>query len=377
MKILFVDAKTNELNALAQRFKDSHQQVAVVSDAYAAIEALTKAKFDVVISLLSLPKIDGIELFNTISDKFPSMVRVLINDTVATLEPKQLSNSAHYVYQLPVDIHDIVTTITELKDSRSLITKEAIIKAVAQVKTLPSPPKVYMQLNAMLKDSATDSQKISEVIAQDPALTAKVLQFSNNTFMTKGKSLNSIADAITKMGVDTLCCIVMTAELFSYEPNIADFSLIEEQLHGLSTARLAASMVKAELKQQAMLAGLLHDIGKLVLYEMDPALTKKYFQHRSATSDNTLLENKIFGTNHSHIGGYLLHMWSFSYSLIEAIILHHAPQKLLGSSFGVAQAVYVADKLLREQEIDAKLITHYKLESVLDKLSQRAIKFKH
>ena len=52
MKILFVDAKTHELNALAQRFKDSHQQVALVSDAYAAIEALTKTKFDVVISLI-------------------------------------------------------------------------------------------------------------------------------------------------------------------------------------------------------------------------------------------------------------------------------------------------------------------------------------
>jgi len=377
MRILLVDSPTHELAQVKHSFQQSGWQVATVHNAFAAIDALAKTKFDILISLLTLPKVNGVDLLKAVADKFPSIVRVLINDGAETQAKSKLAENSHLLYDLPLDIDKVNSAIARLSASKSAITKDAIVKAVANVKTLPSPPKVYMQLNAMLKHSNTDSQKISEVIAQDPALAAKVLQFSNNALMSKGKSLTSIADAITKMGVDTLCCIVMTAELFSYEPDIQDFSIVQEQLHGLSTARLAASMVKPELKQQAMLAGLLHDIGKLVLYEMDPKLTQEFFKQKSAKRDNILLEGKIFGTNHAHIGGYLLHIWSFSYALIEALVLHHSPEKLLKKSFGVAQAVYAANKLIRDQELDAAFVKHYKLEGVMEKLQQRADKLRH
>ena len=377
MRILLVDSPTHELAQVKHCFQQSGWQVATVHNAFAAIDALAKTKFDILISLLTLPKVDGADLLKAVADKFPSIVRVLVNDGAETQAESKLAQNSHLLYDLPLDIDKVNGAIARLSASKSAITKDAIVKAVANVKTLPSPPKVYMQLNAMLKNANTDSQKISEVIAQDPALAAKVLQFSNNALMSKGKSLTSIADAITKMGVDTLCCIVMTAELFSYEPDIQDFSIVQEQLHGLSTARLAASMVKPELKQETMLAGLLHDIGKLVLYEMNPKLTQEFFKQKSTKRDNIQLESKIFGTNHAHIGGYLLHIWSFSYVLIEALVLHHSPEKLLKKSFGVAQAVYAANKLIREQELDTAFVKHYKLESVMEKLQQRAEKFRH
>lgn len=261
------------------------------------------------------------------------------------------------------------------------ITKKIIVKAVASIKTLPSPPKVYMQLTALLNEKNTDSQKIALVIMQDPALAAKVLQFSNSAILSAGKGTNhkvlsSIPEAITKMGVDTLCCIVMTAELFSYNPDIDGFSIIKEQLHSLATAKMAASMVKPELKQDAMLAGLLHDIGKVVLYEINPTLTQTFFKHRNANKDNILLEQKVFGTDHCQIGGYLLHLWKFSLPLIEAIVLHHSPNKLHRKSFGVPQAVYVANQLLHGHELSEDFVTHYQLTPVLDKLKDKALKIK-
>jgi HD-like signal output (HDOD) protein len=135
-------------------------------------------------------------------------------------------------------------------------------------------------------------------------------------------------------------------------------------------------MVKVELKRDALLAGLLHDIGKIVLFEMDVKLTKKYFQYRVKSANNNALEQKVFGTDHNHIGGYLLHMWSFSYHLIEAVVMHHRPEKLLKKSFGIAQAVYLADMLLREQQPEPKFIEHFKLESVLESLEKRAAKLR-
>jgi len=373
MNILLVDNANRELTSVKSALQDDHQ-LTLVDDAFNALAVLAKKKYDLVITVFTLDKMDGEELLKSITTEYPSIVRVLIIDTLSSDVAKKVSNVAHQLFCQPIDTSKVCITIKKLSPCKQAVTKEAIIKAVAKVKTLPSPPKVYMQLNAMLQDSNTDSQKIAEVITQDPALTAKVLQFSNNSFL-KGKSVNSINDAITRMGVDTLCCIVMTAEMFSYQVDIEGFDIEKEQLHALATAKLAASLVKPEFKQQAMIAGLLHDIGKLVLYQIDGKLTKTFFKHKSTNSDNLPLEKKVFSSNHCHIGGYLLHLWSFSYKTIEAIILHHNPEKLLKKDFAIAQAVYVANKLTTEQEIDPTFIQHYKLDKVLEKLQLRAAKF--
>ncbi|MFT5756172.1 MAG: putative nucleotidyltransferase with HDIG domain [Alteromonadaceae bacterium] len=374
MNILIIDASQPQLKTLQAGFEKSNSSLIYINELDFSMNTLTTAKFNVVIISAALKKISAVKLLASLTNSFPAMVRVVISDQSTLL--KHVDGLAHYNYMQPINTKNIVQTITSLAENQKAITKESIIKAVALVKTLPSPPKVYMQLNAVLKENNADSKKISDIISQDPALAAKVLQFSNNAFMNKGKTLNSISDAITKMGLDALCCIVMTAELFSYEPDIKGFSLLDQQLHCLATAKLAASLVKPELKQAAMLAGLLHDIGKIVLFEMNPKLTSLYLKNYKLTANNTALENKVFKTNHCQIGAYLLHMWSFSYTLIEAIILHHSPEKLLGKSFGVAQAVYLADTLLHEREPCTKFIEHYKMQGILEKLQDRALRLK-
>jgi HD-like signal output (HDOD) protein len=378
MKVLIVDNADQALLALKQAFYDGPCQTAYVDNGKHALKALSQYKFDVIISVINLGKISGVELLKAISHKYPSMIRVAItHDDDSDKKINNLaSNICHYTFTLPLNTSQIHQSISAIGEDNRAITKEHIVKAVSKVKTLPSPPKVYLQLNAILAESNTDSEKISEIISQDPALAAKVLQFSNSSFMNQGKPINSITEAITRMGIETLCCIVMTAELFSYEPDIPEFSLIKEQLHCLSTAKLAASLVKPELKREALLAGLLHDIGKLVLFEIDPALTKDYFKYKTNSCDNISLEQKIFGTDHCHISGYLLHMWSFSYQLIAAVVNHHKPEQLLKNSFGIAQAVYLADTLIREQIPCPNFIQHFKLDSVMEALEKRASKLR-
>lgn len=369
MKILIIDNVDNQLLELKQELLKSRAQFAHVNSLNSAISALSQHKFTVVICVSNVDKNDGNIIFDMIAKKFPTIVRILIRDN-----EQKANNSAHYCFAQPIECKSIISTMAKLAVNNAAITKDIIVKTVANIKTLPSPPKVYMQLNAVLKDSNTDSQKIAQIIQQDPALTAKVLQFSNSSFPTGGKPMMNIGDAITKMGIDTLCCIVMTAELFSYTPKIKNFSILEEQLHCLATAKLAASMVKPELKQDTMIAGLLHDIGNVVLFEINEKSTASFFMHRINNENNIDLENKIFASDHCHVGGYLLHIWGFSYHIIEAIILHHRPDKLLQKNFGIAQAVYLANALVHQQTPDAEFIAHYKLAGVIDNLSKRAEK---
>ena len=372
MKILLVDGRTKSLVKFKDLFSKSQLISAYFEDPLLAIKSLSKSKFDVVLCADDLIKTNAFNLLKAISIKCPTLVRICLT----TSEDKSFNKIAHYVFTANVNHLDIIKTIKALETSQKRITKAVIVKAVASVKTLPSPPKVYMQLNSVLKNNNTDDDKIAEIISQDPALVAKVLQFSNTSFMSNGKKLTNIAEAITKMGVETLSCIVMTAELFSYQPDIPNFSLQDEQLHSLSTARFAASLVNNELKHDALLVGLLHDIGKLVLFEIDKALTLRYFDNCARTSSDILLEKKIFATDHCQIGAYLLHMWSFPYHIIEAILNHHNPKDLLTGKFGIAQALYLADCLLKGQEVNLKFIEHFKLANSIDKIQTKAERYK-
>lgn len=369
MNVLLIDGKSGALISLNEIFKQHRCSTTYFEDPILALKSFSKHKFDVVICAEDIAKTSAFNFLKAVSIKYPTIIRTAYTDKREGLAIERIS---HYIFESSQDEKEIVSTITALESSKKAITKNVIVKAVASVKTLPTPPKVYMQLNAILKNNNSDSEKIADIIGQDPALVAKVLQFSNTAFLPNGKKLTNITEAITKIGVETLSCIVMTAEMFSYEPDIPNFSLQEEQLHSLATAKFAASMVDKSQKHDALLAGLLHDIGKLVLFEIDKALTLKYFDNNARTSSDILLEKRIFTTDHCQIGAYLLHVWSFPYEIIDSVLNHHSPENLLNKPFGVAQSVYLANALLKEEELDIAFVETFNLQDSLEKLSKNA-----
>ncbi|WP_448212726.1 HDOD domain-containing protein [Colwellia sp. MEBiC06753] len=370
MKLLLVGASEADQAIVKQVFSRGNHLLSIVESSELTLELLQSERYDVLVADNQLADIS--ELLSQFEAYAPLAVRIVLCAKRNNLG----HDNSHFQLNKPLKAAHLVKVLESAIPYNKAITKQVIVKAVNNVTSLPSPPKVYMQLNELLKDDTTDSGKIAEIIGRDPSLVAKVMQFVNSSAMSKGKKINNISDAITKMGVDTLCCIVMTAEMFSYQLNIPDFSIEKEQLHSLSTAKLAASLVKPELKANALLAGLLHDIGKLVLFDIDSVQTKKFFKNRFNSSDNILLERKIFATDHANIGGYLLHLWGFDYSVIESIVLHHQPKKLLAMPFGVAHAIYIADTLLRERELADEFIAKFNLTPVLDKIVDRANRFR-
>lgn len=376
MKILLIQTKAKELQIVEDSLKHSQYQIFNACSVKQAVSYLAEHQFNLVITLNILGKVSGLDFLKAIQKKFPKAARFIVDNSNEEQDDSfDISQVAHASFSLPISGPQIKTSIHNICVQQSSITSKSIVHAVKNAKTLPSPPKVYLQLNHILQSKSVDSEQIAKIVAQDPALTAKVLQFSNSAFINKGQPIVSITDAITRMGVEMLSAIVMTAELFVHESSIEGFSIENEQQHSLATAKLAASLVKPELKQQAMIAGLLHDIGKLVLFEIDKELSQRYFNQCNTTTDNMLLERKIFNCDHSQVGAYLLHTWSFSFELIQAITHHHDSKALRDSNFGAAQAVYVANKLLHDQAICPEFIQHFKLENTLDSLKKRAEKF--
>lgn len=371
MNAIFLSSSATIVEPFRSVLRQLGWQTSLVDNAQAAALMCKQSKVDAVLVYFDgAPQCE--QLLAALAKKQPKVVRVALVDNADVLHKQRASMVAHQTLivetALP-DFHDLMVSLTA---NKQVLNKQKITRAIKQVKTLPSPPKTYLRLNSLLQDPATDSQKIADVVAQDPALAAKVLQFANTPFIAGGSKITDIVEAITRAGVDTLCCIVMTAELFAYEPNIAGYSVEEEQLYSLSMAKFTSSLVSAELKASAMLAGLLHGIGKLVLYEIDSELTAKFYQAKPHADNMLALEAQIFGVTHAQIGGYLLHLWGFSPDIIEAVILYGRPEKLKRKRFDIAAATYTANQLLRQQPLASDFEAHYQLTSVLAKLQKRA-----
>lgn len=374
MRVLFISFAETLVEPFRQFLREMGCQTAHAKTAKQAALLFRENKFQVVISHFCEEQPDNIEIMKVLRKQQPKVIRLALLDR-AHIHLKQLAcKFAHEALTSEFDKSEFSRVFQSLSTTSKTINKEELNRVVKKIKTLPSPPKIYLRLQSLMQDPATDANKIASVIAEDPALVAKVLQCSNSSFLSKGREVTSIQEAITRVGMDTLCCIVMTAELFNTQPDIDGFNVEAEQQHSLATAQLATSLVKPELKSPTMLAGLLHAIGKLALYDIDKSLTQKFFKLKTDSSDVLTLERKIFGIDHAQLGGFILHHWGFSHQIIEAVLLHVRPKKLLRNQFEAGAGVYTANNLIKEASLAEDFISHFQLAPVLDKLNEKAQK---
>jgi HD-like signal output (HDOD) protein len=361
MKVMFVDDEIMILKGLKRAFFRNKWQILFADSGNKALKILEQESVDFIVSDMRMPGMNGVELFEKVATLYPQVVRIILSGHSDEEAAKKACFVAHQWFNKPCQPQVLEEMLEHIYKIKGSLPQENVQQLVGKIKTLPSPPKVYMQLSAAIKDKSMDIDSISKIIGDDPALVAKILQLTNTSFFSNGKQVESISEAITRLGVDLVCCIVITAETYDKISEIPGYSIIDEQKHCLSTARLAASMVEPSLRQETILVGLLHNIGKFILYEVSPQAMAVYIEKRIIGADNIDLEQRLFYADHTQLAGYLLHLWNFSYKLIENIVLHHQPRKLTQNVFGSGAAVYVASRLLRKQEVDKTFIEHFNL----------------
>ncbi|QBG35044.1 HDOD domain-containing protein [Litorilituus sediminis] len=375
MRVMFVDDERMILSGLKRAFFRNDWQIYYADSAELALKLLQKQAVDFVVSDMRMPGLDGAALLTKVADLYPQTVRIILSGHSDEEASKRASFVAHQWLSKPCQPQHIEALLNQIYKTRNALPNQRVQQVVGEIKSLPAAPRVYMQINAFIKEDATDMQKISTIIAQEPALVAKILQLTNTSFFANAKHVESLTEAITRLGLELVCSIVMAAETYSQLDDNSGFSVSDEQKHCLSTARFAATMVEPGIRQEAVLVGLLHNIGKFILYKVSPDAMAEYLQRCKADDDNIALEHELFHTDHTQLAGYLLHLWNFSYSLIENIVLHHSPEKLMASHFGSGAAVYVASRLLRRQPIEPAFIEHFALADKLEKWQSQVTKY--
>ncbi len=194
-----------------------------------------------------------------------------------------------------------------------------------------SLPDIAIRLNDMVNDPGCSAADIGDLISQDAALSARLLKIVNSAFYGFPSKIDTVSMAITIIGTRQLRDLVLATSV------IGKFQQFPEGLvsidtfwyHNLTCAaatRIIATKLQIRNSERFFIAGLLHDIGKLVMYLTEPELSRKVLQGMSETcEDITRLEIDAFGFDHATLGGELLRYWKLPDSLVEPVSFHHHP----------------------------------------------------
>ena len=197
---------------------------------------------------------------------------------------------------------------------------------------LVSLPEVCLRVNEMLDEPAVTASDLGNVISQDTSLTARLLKIVNSSYYGFQAKIETVSRAVTVVGLRELRGLVIAASAVETFSNVPDEILNKVRFwrHSLYCgviARLLAEQCHVLHSERLFVAGLLHDIGKLVIAQRLPIETQKIsLQAESESRSEFEVEQDVLGFNHAEVGGELMLAWNMPETLFESVAYHHAPQ---------------------------------------------------
>lgn len=206
----------------------------------------------------------------------------------------------------------------------------ALLKKIVMLTgDLPTIPYTSQAVLQKLSDPEATPKDIENIILRDPSLAARILKLANSPFYAQARTIKTISEATAIIGFNTLRSLVIASavrEMFKV------FGLVERLLWEHSVAvgfitRFIASKRYVKASEEFFIAGLLHDIGKIVLQIKVPDRMAQIIEelYEDGREESTTLEMKVFGFNHAHVGQLVARKWLFSEEIEEAIGYHHWP----------------------------------------------------
>lgn len=228
-------------------------------------------------------------------------------------------------------------------------------KLVKETKSISSLPSTFTRLNDAVNSSRSSTLDIAKIIGEDAGLTARLLRIANSSFYAFPTKIDTITKAVTIIGTNQLRDLTLgTSVIALFEGMPIDINMETFWRHSIAcgvTARILATYRRETNVERFFVAGLLHDIGRLILFLKLPNETSEVL--RKAKSENELLhkiEKDMFGFDHADVGGALLKLWKIPEHTATAVGFHHRPTKL--RNFHVdATVIHVSDIIVHAMQM--------------------------
>lgn len=205
---------------------------------------------------------------------------------------------------------------------------------IAKVKDLPPLPSIVLKAMEMLADPEVSIRNLQQVISQDQALSAKILRIVNSALYSLRREVSTVSHAVTVLGLETVKSVIMAASVERVFQSAKDLGtkLMSEHSWGTAlAARTIARRVRYENPEEALVCGLMHDIGKPVLLQnFRPQYSEIISEVYRGDSSFHQMELLAFGFSHAHVGALLARKWNFPPQLAEAVGYHHNPTSAPG-----------------------------------------------
>jgi putative nucleotidyltransferase with HDIG domain len=234
-----------------------------------------------------------------------------------------------------------------------------ILKRLDRINDLPTLPAIVMEVNAMLQDYDTSIKQLALTIEKDQALVPKILRLVNSAFFGFSTRIGSISRALVVLGFNTVRNAVVSVSIIEAlsKGTIQNFDITRFWAHSIAVAvvsRYLAEKNRQGSPEDYFTAGLVHDIGKIVLAQYFQDLFKVVWA--SARENNLSFyqaEKKEISITHARIGGYLAGKWNLPHGMIDAIRHHHTPNRNV-HEFDLLITVHVADIIVNSLMGEAK-----------------------
>jgi len=327
-----------------------------------ALELLEKESYDVVVSDIRMPDMDGVQLLTEIKKLYPHMVRIALSGQSDQEMILKSVGSIHQFLAKPCDADTLKAVVKRSCTLQNLLSDTTLIQLVSRLESLPSLPSLYLEIMEELKSPRSSLARVGNIISKDIGMTAKILQLVNSAFFGIPQHVSNPAQAATLLGIDTIKALVLSVHIFQQSdlPTIENLDYEILWQHSTFTSILAKKIAVVEkfdskAVDDVFMAGLLHDVGILILASGFPAEYHEVMRLTvSEASPIVKAEKQVLGRTHAEVGGYLMGLWGLSDSIVEAIYFHHFPSECPEIRLSPLTMVHAANEIEARKSKDIK-----------------------
>jgi HD-like signal output (HDOD) protein len=351
-KILLVDDDQGPLAQLQTELKviSSDWDVVLANSGKEAVDVLRQNHVHVTITDLGMPGMNGVELLELIQAECPNCMRIAIVDQKDVHTYQRVALTAHQFIPKPWNAKDVASKIYQLNGLSNMLKQEGIQALVNRIGRLPSQSSAYMSLISELNRPEINLDNAARIISTDISMTAKLLQLVNSAYFGLPREIHEVSQAIFYLGTDTIRDLALSIQIFSqFDQKALEAAglgrLWDHSLQVATLSRVIASSITNEkdLIASAFTAGLLHDIGKLVIGTAYPTFYSSITGNHPSSLFWLEEEKRRFDSSHADIGAYLLGIWGIPPAILISVSNHHNILGYLSPGFAMSVAVYFAN----------------------------------
>lgn len=343
--ILFVDDEQRILDGLRRslRAKRGEWEMSFATGGEAALELLAQSPYDVVVSDMRMPGMDGAELLTQISERHPGVARVVLSGHTEPDAAIKVAIAGHRFLTKPTETETLVGVIEQLIVHTSRSHGVQARRIAGSARALPALPAQIDQLGQLFRSAELDLSQLVGAVMHDIGLTAKLLQLSNSAFFGGRPKNASVAAVVNAIGVTTVQALVAASHSrwsgATWQPATERYVRASWR-HAVATALLVETVASPAHRPHAQAAALLQDIGRLACIGGGP----------SAMHEVDLAADGHQGTPFHEVGVELLHLWGLSAPIVSAVAERDQPHRAPDSGLGVSGAVRTAHLLIQQTD---------------------------